>query len=94
MLVCEDTMVPTESCTPELIDAHYKSCGEKPQWLGFYLKPKLFEHHLGGIKWEATAAAGSKMFYADVSFWKFAALLFRKTSKQFSTDSHFQLLVS
>ena len=83
MLVCEDTMVPTESCTPELIDAHYKICGNKPQWLGIYLKPKEYVHHLGGRIFAAEAAAGSKMFYANACFWKVFAMLFRKTPKCF-----------
>ena len=65
LLVCEDTMVPTESCTPELIDAHYKICGNKPQWLGIYLKPKRYVHDLGGRRFAAQAVAGSKMFYAN-----------------------------
>ena len=94
LLVCEDTMVPTEPCTPELIDAHYKIRDNKPQWLGIYLKPKRYVHDLGGRRFAAQAVAGSKMFYANAWFWKLFAMLFRKTPKCFSVDSHFQLLVS
>ena len=93
LLVCEDTMVPSDWCTPDRIKQHYESMGEKPQWLGCYLKPKRYEHWLGNRRWAGTAAAGCKMFYANACFWNLVALLFHKTPKQFCTDAHFQTLV-
>ena len=92
LLVAEDSVWPTELCTPEHVAELYEN-HDKPLWLACYLKPKKYSFPLWGRTFSCKAAAGCKLFYGNDKFWLKVNTLFDKLPKDYCTDSIFQLLV-